>query len=431
MPNNRQWAFIFWIVVLLVLAFSLRDTRSVISDVLKAAASPKLLFPIVVLVGWVAVLAYLGAQVGLWDSDRVTDTVMWFITVGLVLFGNSGHASSERHFFRRKAFAALEFSAFLEVLSEVFVLNVFAECALQFVLALLGGMSVVASRQREHRQVKKLVELTLASVSVGLLLYVVISLVDNWGAIDKGDLSREFALPVWLTAGTLPYIYVVGLWAAYEAVFFRIGWKSEAGWLERTRSKLVLLSSFHVKARDVGAFCDPWQSKLASAASLRDGKRVVGDFRRAQRDAVREATEAQERLVLYAGVDGVDDAGRRLDRREFEATIDTLRLLAECQEGWYNNEGTRYRLEFLDIFVAAFAAERLPDPPGIEMRVSKSGQKWYAWRRTVSGWVFAIGAAGPPPDLWEYDGADPPSGFPGDDAAWGLRPMGGVANRNW
>jgi hypothetical protein len=57
---------------------------------------------------------------------------------------------------------------------------------------------------------------------------------------------------------------------------------------------------------------------------------------------------------------------------------------------------------------------------------AKKGRAWYAWRRTVTGWCFAIGAAGPPPDRWEYDGPEPPGGFPSKGRGWGDK-----ANRNW
>ena len=65
------------------------------------------------------------------------------------------------------------------------------------------------------------------------------------------------------------------------------------------------------------------------------------------------------------------------------------------------------------------------------MRVHEAGQSWYAWRRTVTGWCFAIGAAGPPPEQWEYDGPEPPAGFPGEDPAWGSHAFSEEANRNW
>ena len=52
-----------------------------------------------------------------------------------------------------------------------------------------------------------------------------------------------------------------------------------------------------------------------------------------------------------------------------------------------------------------------------------------AWRRTIAGWCFAIGAAGPPPDQWLDDGPNPPRGFPGEDPEWGRR--FGIDARNW
>ncbi|MDP9441820.1 MAG: hypothetical protein M3P34_06530 [Actinomycetota bacterium] len=107
----------------------------------------------------------------------------------------------------------------------------------------------------------------------------------------------------------LPYIFVMGLLAAYELAFIRIDWKSEAGRWARTRAKLVLLMSFHVRAREVGAFSGPWQFKLASTTSFREGRRVVAEFREAQLDAEREADEKEARLARYAGVNGVDDKG--------------------------------------------------------------------------------------------------------------------------
>ncbi|HEX2192872.1 MAG TPA: hypothetical protein VHH09_06720 [Acidimicrobiales bacterium] len=399
-------------------------------SVVRAAASPKILAPAALLAAWVTGLVVMASKVGLWDRDRATDTVFWFVTAGLVLFGRFVNVSAERHFLRRTALATLELSALVQVLSEVFVLSLVAEVTLQPVFALLGGLSVVAAREREHRQVKTLVDGLILVGSTALLLYVVVGLANNWSSLDKGDLLQQFALPVWLTVGVLPYIYALGLLSAYEMAFIRIDWKSHAGRWARMRAKLVLLTSFHMKAREVGAFSGPWQFQLASTGSFRDGRRLIAEFRRAQRAEVRAAAEKQARLVRYSGVDGVDERGRRLDRREFEDTTAALRWVATCQMGWYNNQG-QYRADLLDFVLDGFAGKRLPDPPGFHMLVSGDGQKWFALRETVTGWIFAIGAAGPPPDHWEYDGPEPPADFPGEDPAWGTRSFGLEANANW
>lgn len=92
---------------------------------------------------------------------------------------------------------------------------------------------------------------------------------------------------------------------------------------------------------------------------------------------------------------GTDDDGRQLDQREFEETRRALRWLATCQMGWYRNRGGRYRQELLDI-LGDFTKQGLPAEHGIELHVAPDGQRWWAGRQTITGWYFAIGAAGPP-----------------------------------
>jgi hypothetical protein len=50
-------------------------------------------------------------------------------------------------------------------------------------------------------------------------------------------------------------------------------------------------------------------------------------------------------------------------------------------------------------------------------KIREDGQAWYAYRVTPSGHVFGIGATGPPPLQWFYDGTTPPSKFPNSKGA--------------
>lgn len=432
MPNNRQCASIFWLAVLAMWALSRRDVRSSMRAVLRASLSPKILIPLALLAAWVLGLVVLASQIGLWTASRATDTAFWFVTAGLMLFGRIDKVSKERRFVRRTALATFEISALIQAVSEFFVLNLAAELLLQPVFALLAMMSVVTARQREHHQVKAVVDGLLTYAGVGLLLYVGVSLINNWDSVGKGDLAQQLVLPVWLTIGVLPFIYIVGLLAGYELAFLRVDWKSQTRRWVRMQQKAALLTSFHIKATEIGAFGGPWQFRLAESTSFRAARRAIGEFRQAQAEAAREAQERTAHLVRYASVDGVDEDGRRLDRREFDATTEALRWIGTCQMGWYrNNDVGRYRADLLSFVLDGYAAQHLPTPRGVEMRVSDDGQKWFAWRRTIGGWAFAIGAAGPPPDQWEYDGREPPTGFPGDDPLWGLGPDCDQVNVNW
>ncbi len=76
-------------------------------------------------------------------------------------------------------------------------------------------------------------------------------------------------------------------------------------------------------------------------------------------------------------------------------------------------------------------ARGLPADHGISMVVSGSGQSWYAWRQTPSGFFFAIGAPGAPPDQRFYEGMEPPHGFPGVSGDWSLPPHERGPNWTW
>jgi hypothetical protein len=430
MPNNRQWAFLLWLGVAVVWWVARADGRSSLRDVAVATTRPKILVLLAAMVGWVLGEIFVGANFGLWDRQLATDTAFWFVATGLVVFGNFDHASKHRHFFRRKALATLELGVVVEVWSELFVLHLVAEIFLVPVLFLLGGMSIVAAQSEEHRTVKRLVDGAIAIISVCLLAYVATRVADTWASFDRRGLVRQLALPVWLTLGLLPYVYFVGLFAAYELAFMRIDWKSDKGAWGRLRSKLVLLASFQFKARELGEFSGPWQLRLAAATSLRECRQVIREFRHSQREAADAAAAERTRLERFAGVDGLDDDDRRLYRREFKETTRALRWIATCQMGWYRNDG-RYRSDLIDVLNDDFTYYGLTQPSGITLRVAGDGQAWYAWRRTVSAWVFALGAASEPPDQWEYDGPHPPDGFPGEDPAWGPKAFSGEVNRNW
>jgi hypothetical protein len=401
MLNNREWAILIWLGIFLAWASSRRDVRSSVGRLLRTASSPKLLVPLGGMVGWVALEVWLGSKATLWRSALMKDTVTWFIVSALALFMNSSEAGRQPHFFRRRVAALLGITTFLEFFTNLYVLNLIAELLLQPFVALLAMLAVVAERDERSRSVKKLANSLLALIGLALFAFVTQQLYANWGNLDKYVTLLQLVLPIWLTIGLLPFIYLLSLYANYELAFMRICFATDDR-KARRRAKLALLTKLHFRSRDSHDLAGPWYQRIVSAPSFGAARRVVAEFQKSKRDEERAVREEQERLRRYAGSDETNTEGRRLDRREFKETMRALRWLATCEEGWYHNEdhgGPRYRADLLEALGDDFfSGYGLPPDPGITMKVSKDGQAWYAWRRTVTGWCFAIGAAGPPPD---------------------------------
>ncbi len=440
MPNNREWAILLWLAVGLIWLLRGRKVRSDAFGLLKSFLTPKIFGPFLGLLGYITLEIWLASKTLLWDSSLTKDAIIWTITTGVVLFFNFAEASKRPQFFRRRLLTAFEIVVFLEVFTNLFVLSLPAELVLQPILVMLGLLSAAApfvasrnpAREDSYLKVGRFMTNGLAVAGFSLLLFSIVQLLANWNSLDKGNLAQQFALPVWLTIGVLPYVYFLSVYANYDTIFNGIRWGAPGDGRARLRAKLAIVLTCHLRARQSGAISFGQAGQIARhATSFREARRSVRQAHQSRQDAERAVIEEQQRLKRYAGSDGTDETGRRLDRREFKETTKALRWLATCQMGWYRNQSERYHADLLERLGDNFSLQKLTQPSGIQMAVSDDDQTWYAWRRTVTGWCFAIGAAGPPPNQWLYDGSEPPGGFPGDHPSWGSAAFSDEASLNW
>ena len=429
--NNRELASLIWLAVAAAWVLSRRDLRSGIAGILKSLTNPLLLLPLLGLLGWIALEIWAGGKLGLWNTGLVSNTVVWTVGTALVLYFNVNKAAEDPLFFRKTIKSAIAASVFVEFFINLFVFGLLAELILQFVLIILVMTDAFSDQKPEFQQGKKVLDAVLVGVGFLLLGYTIVQFYAQWTQLDRQALFLKFALPAWLTIGVLPFIYVLSLYVVYDGALRGVNWAT-SDWRARWRTRFVLVRDFRLRRNELRSFTWMWIKRAAVAPDVTGARAVVQQFRDEQRAAEQANRDAEERLRRYAGSNGTDTEGRRLDRREFKETTEALRFLATCQMGWYRNRGGRYHREkLLSAIGDDFTRHGLPKDHGIAVRVTKNGQTWYAWRRTVTGWCFAIGAAGPPPDQWEFDGPEKPNGFPGKASEWGSGPFSDEVNRNW
>jgi len=430
MPDNREIAALVWLGAAALWVLSQQELRASLGGVFKAFLQPLIVIPLAVMLAWIGLELWVGTRLALWNVTLAKSTLLWTLGSAAVLFFNCTQAASDQRFFQRTMVATIGVAVFVEFFMNLYVMSLPAELVLQFAVIVLSLLATVGGIKPEHRPAKILCEVLLAAIGFALFVYTVRQVYLGGTGIDGRSLLLEFALPIWLTAGLLPFVYILSVYVVYDAAFRGINWAT-ADRRSRWRSRLAVASALHFRTSAVQKFTWNWAKRVSEATSFAAARAVVAVFLEELRRARKEELDEREKMRRYAGSHETDEEGRRLDRREFAATIDALRWLETCQMGWHRNRGGRYRDDLLKMIAGDFTRQGLPKESGIALRVSNDGQAWYAWRRTVTGWCFAIGAAGPPPDQWEYDGPEPPQGFPGQDRMWGDTPQSDQANTNW
>ncbi len=271
MPNDRQLAVLIWLGVAAVFMLSNGDLRRSLRSMIRAVLARKIAIVFVTMMLWVAGELVIARRLSWWDTSMTTSTVFWLVGSGFVLFINTPKSAEEEHFFRRSFLTAVKLSVFLGAFMNLFVLNLPAELLLQLALFFLFAMSAVASHKDEFKQVNKLVDVIIGITVVGLVTYEITAIATHWSTISHSGLAWQFFLPVWLTLGLLPFIYLAGVYSEYELAFLRAEWTTGRHWGRRR----ALIASFGLQSHKLHLFIHSSAYRLSNTSSFSDAHRAI------------------------------------------------------------------------------------------------------------------------------------------------------------
>jgi hypothetical protein len=275
--NNRELAMLIWTGIVLLLMLRSRDLRQSLGGLARTVLQRVILMPILVFASWVGGWCWLGTQVEAWNWGLINETVWWFLATGSVFLFGALRVAQEDDFFVRTGRRALTVAIFAEFFINLVVLPFWVEFILLPIITFIVVMQVFVERKEEYAAVKKLADNLSAVIGLGLFAYVVISLITNPSQLEPLDGLRALGLPVALTLLSLPFIYVFGLWMAYDSVFRWINFRATDRRSAR-RAKWAVLTRLRWRARRVGLFDRRWQNRLAAVESGQEASEVVEQF---------------------------------------------------------------------------------------------------------------------------------------------------------
>lgn len=285
MLTNRELATLIWLGALLLVLMARRDGRSILRDLVGAFVPIAPLIAVFVL--YVLGLVIAGQRLGWWNPDLAKDSVIWFLTIGFPMWLNVKGAS-EDGYYRRTAIRTIGVGAFVGFYLNLTSFLVPVEMALQLLLLIATWMSVMGKRDPKVKPVKKLGDWLLFLIALALALNTANELATNWATLDKAETLLSFVLPVWLTFGLLPFIFLFSLFCNYEVAATRVRLCAKA---QRVpwKAKLAMVLGFRLSNHDLRSFgggTADWQ--LAHAESLGEARGIVAEYRKSLREAKAE-----------------------------------------------------------------------------------------------------------------------------------------------
>ena len=377
--------------------------------------------------GGIAAAIALASDYWLWDPALLKATILWYLISGISLFGKAFNDAEEKGVFVGAVKRVVTAIVVFEFIANLTSFPLGIEIPAMLVANLCTLLAAFDSRDDENARVVKAAKFYLITFGLAAMIWTSWWLVNDWSDLDKAMLIREFLLPLWLTPIALLLIYPLAWFAAYDGVRARMRVAADGRPIRAQQLAVLIRCAGRLDAlRELQGTAS---RRVERAEGFRAAWRAIGDIKQQNRVEHEARLAANRRLELNAGLVGTDASGKQLDQREHAETMEALRWLANCQMGHHRNRGNRYSVGLAAIIENLSEDHGLPSPNGIEMRISRNGQSWYATRETITGHWFAIGAAGPPSDQWLYDGSEAPSGFP-NETVWEQWVPGDNA-RNW
>jgi hypothetical protein len=275
--NSRDWATVFWLVVLLAGLLPRLEIRVSLGSVFRTLANATVLIPLVLLTGYIGALLVGLRRIDFWDLGLLRDTVYWFILTALVLFFNWPKISRPGYL-RRVLVQELGAALILSFYLDLYTFHVVVEIILQFLLFLALSIEALAKYQTIYPgavHVKPLANGFLSFAGLGVFIGVTARIVSRFPEVLTFRTLKELLLPVWLTIGVVPLIFLLGLWMAYVSAFRHIAFRPARCW-PKWRAGLALVTIGWLRPSRVAAVI-PWQLyKATEAGSFQQARQVLG-----------------------------------------------------------------------------------------------------------------------------------------------------------
>lgn len=220
--NDREWASLIWIGLLVLYILFQPKLRSSMWDVVQAFFQWKIQIAIAAAVGWTAASVWLLAWLRIWQCDNLSATIIWCLTTMIVTLADTATSKEGAGRLRKVARETIAITAFVVFISELYTLPLWAELVLLPVMAVVAMMAVIAEHKAEHARLAGPLNAFLAIVGLGLIAFSGYQIVTHFGDFLSLGTARDFMVPTLLSLMYLPFLYLILAISAYENAAVRL-----------------------------------------------------------------------------------------------------------------------------------------------------------------------------------------------------------------
>lgn len=295
MFDERQLATLILLALLTITSALAPPVRAAGRRVIRACTRPSILVAVTLYLIWVALLHALALKLGFWNIRLLGESIFWYGASGLAIFWRIPEAGSKSRIFRLQALSVVKASAFVAFFVNIKPFSLLGELLLQASVGVLTALRLTVGEKEEFAPARRVFDVILTIIAVGVLIHVSHFVINQWQQVDKYQEALKLFMPIWLTLGSLPFLFALAVFAQYEVL--TKSWRTRPKRLRPgRRARLGVILALRGRPRDIHDFSNAAYHS-DSTTTLREGITAVRTFknRRAERAAAEQTRTERPR----------------------------------------------------------------------------------------------------------------------------------------
>lgn len=239
--NDREIAIAFWTTVFFGWAFSRKEIRGSLFQLVKTFLLPKIILPFTLLFTYSFLIVFFLRELHIWSLSNLKETIYWFIFSGIIIAFRSVVDETTEKPIRKIIKELVAFTIILEFIVNTYVFKLLVELFFVPTIAILTAVYTYATIKTEYKIVEKILGTLLAIIGIAMFTQALIQIYYDFDKFARLDTLTDFILPPILTISILPAIYLLLLYASYDLLFIRINLMLNSKEMQRYAKKLLIL----------------------------------------------------------------------------------------------------------------------------------------------------------------------------------------------
>lgn len=239
--NTREIAILLWAGGLFAFSLQNEDIRRSYSQIFTSLAQRKILLILLLHICNTAVSIYLLNSLGIWNNLNLKASILWFVFTSFA--GIVKYATDHRQTLDSLIYYQVKLIIIIEFIAGLKTFSLLVELIIVPAVGFTVIFNAISKTIPNGKAAEKLSEWLL--VIFGIMVFVLGSLELFKPGADFLKLIEEMSAPVALSIFSIPFLYGLFLYSAYEEIIFRINIFNKNDSSVRRYAKFCVLRRFH------------------------------------------------------------------------------------------------------------------------------------------------------------------------------------------